>query len=208
MTHELLYTGVQMKFAIYLLATATIFAASCKGKGDKPADNPPKPAESAAEPPKSAAEPPKAAAEPPKAAAEPPKSAAPPADMVEHDLSPFGPEFKGYVATAPKTAKIEFDDPSRHIVLSDVTFVVVDEAPNWEEGIAELNKDKDNSNIQKVSATEVRYERNPPIGKMWMVDMLVKIGKAKYSCGTGLTGPDSKQDADLIETICKSIKKK
>jgi hypothetical protein len=194
----LLYTG-PMKLAPYLLAAAVVLAASCKGKSDKPADNPPKTADpKPAEPP----------AEPPKPAAEPPKPAAAPVEMVEHDLSPFGAAFKGYVATAPKTAKIEFDDPSRHIVLSDTNFIVVDEAPYWEDGIAALEKDKDNSNIQKVSATEVRYERNPPIGKMWMVEMMVKIGKAKYSCGTGMTGPDSKEQADLIETICKSIKKK
>jgi hypothetical protein len=38
--------------------------------------------------------------------------------------------------------------------------------------------------------------------------MLVKIGKAKWSCGTGMTGPASKEEADQIESICKSIKKK
>src|SRR5262245_16885012 len=194
-----------MKLAPTLFAAAALLAGACKSKNDKPADNAPKaadpkPAEPAADPAKPA--------ETEKPAPEPAKPAPAPVEMVEHDLAPFGAAFKGYVATAPKTAKIEFEDPSRHISLSDTNFITIEEAPYWEDGVASLGKDKDNSNIQKISATEVRYERNPPIGKMYLVEMLVKIGKAKYSCGTGMTGPSSKEEADLVESICKSIKKK
>jgi hypothetical protein len=130
-------------------------------------------------------------------------------EMVDHDLAPFGKQFAGYVVTAPKDAKIEFDDPSRQIVLSDTDFVSIGEAPYWEDSVKGLDKDKDNQNIKKVSDTEYRYERTPPLGKSWLVDMLVKVGKDKYSCGTGMTGTfHSEAMADRISTICKSIRKK
>jgi hypothetical protein len=130
-------------------------------------------------------------------------------EIVDHDLAPFGKQFTGYVVTAPKDAKIEFDDPSRHIVLSDTDFVAIEEAPYWEDGVKGLDKDKDNQNIKKVSDTEYRYERTPPLGKSWLVDTLVKIGKDKYGCGTGMTGTfHSEAMADRISTICKSIRKK
>src|SRR5688500_8895136 len=91
----------------------------------------------------------------------------PEVEMVEHDLSPFGKEFAGYVAMAPKDAKIEFDDPSRHITLSDEDFVSISEAEYWEDGNKTLGSDKDNQNIKKVSDTEYRWERTPPLGKSW-----------------------------------------
>ena len=93
-------------------------------------------------------------------------------------------------------------------MLSDVNFVTISEAPFWEDGIGSLEKDKDNSNIKKVSPTEVRYERSPPIGKMYLVEMLVKVGATKFSCGTGSMGPDSQKAADEVAAICKSVRKK
>lgn len=144
----------------------------------------------------------------PSEAAKPSEASKPSGDMVEHDMGVFGDAFKGYVVTAPKSAKLEFDDPSRQITLSDDNFASISEAGFWEDGVAGLAQDKDNSNIKKVSATEVRYERNPPIGKMWMVDVLVKTGDTKWSCGTGMTGPDSAEKADQVAAVCKSIKKK
>jgi hypothetical protein len=133
----------------------------------------------------------------------------PDAEMVDHDMAPFGKQFTGWVVTAPKDAKLEFDDPSRHIVLSDTDFVDISEEPYWEDGIKQLDKDKDNQNIKKVSDTEYRYERTPPLGKSWLVDTLVKVGKEKWSCGTGMTGTfHSEAMADRIATICKSIRKK
>src|SRR6185295_18321538 len=110
-------------FAVVLLAGA------CKGKDSGTSDDPSKD--------------PARPADPKAAAPEPAKPAPAAVELVEHDLSPFGASFKGYVAMAPRTAKIEFDDPSRHIVLSDVNFIVLDEAPYWEDGIAALSKDKD-----------------------------------------------------------------
>ncbi|HLL23379.1 MAG TPA: hypothetical protein VK427_14680, partial [Kofleriaceae bacterium] len=130
-------------------------------------------------------------------------------EMVEHDLSPFGAQFTGYVITAPKDAKLEYDDPSRHIVLSDTDYVDISEAPAWSDSVKSLDKDKDNQNIKKVSDTEYRWERTPPLGKSWLVDTLVVVGKDKWSCGTGMTGTfHSEAMADRIATICKSIKKK
>lgn len=144
--------------------------------------------------------------------AEPPKDEPkklPEVEMVDHDLAPFGKAFEGWVVTAPKDAKLEYDDPSRHIVLSDTDFVDISEAAYWEDGIKTLDQDKDNQNIKKVSPTEVRYERTPPLGKSWLVDTLVKVGKDKWSCGTGMTGTfHSEAMADRIATICKSIRKK
>ena len=133
----------------------------------------------------------------------------PEVEMVDHDMAPFGKQFTGWVITAPKDAKLEFDDPSRHVVLSDTDFIDISEAPYWEDGIKSLDKDKDNQNIKKVSDTEVRYERTPPLGKSWLVDILVKVGKEKWSCGTGMTGTfHSAAMADRIATVCKSIRKK
>ena len=180
-------------------------SASCKKKKeeDKPKDET-KPAESMKTPP--------ADDKKPEAKPDEPKSEEkklPDAEMVDHDMAPFGKQFTGWVVTAPKDAKLEFDDPSRHIVLSDTDFVDISEAPYWEDGIKALNSDKDNQNIQKVSDTEVRYERTPPLGKSWLVDILVKVGKEKWSCGTGMTGTfHSAAMADRIATICKSIRKK
>ena len=189
---------------LVLVASILAFTA-CKKKEEqaKPAD--PKPAD-----PGSAAvakDEPKPD-EPKEPAKDEPKKL-PEAEMVDHDLAPFGKQFTGYVVTAPKDAKIEFDDPSRQIVLSDTDFVSISEAPYWEDGVKTLDKDKDNQNIKKVSDTEYRYERTPPLGKSWLVDMLVKVGKDKYSCGTGMTGTfHSEAMADRISTICKSIRKK
>lgn len=135
--------------------------------------------------------------------------AAPAAKLVETDLSPFGPAFKGYVAMVPEGAKLEFDDPSRHITLSDTDFVSISEAPYWEDGVKSLATDKDNKNIKNVSATEVTYERTPPLGIAWAVDMLVVVNKSKFSCTTGDPGTfTSAAMRDAIADICKSIKKK
>lgn len=191
-----------MKTLAVALFSCVALAGACKKKDPEkaaePAKDTPKPTEPAVTPPPDQPKP----AEP----APPPQAAA--VELVETDLSALAPAFKGYVAMAPKTAKIESDDSSHHISLSDTDFITLDEAPFWDDGIAALEKDKDNSNIKKVSATEVRYERNPPIGKMFLVETLIKVGKAKWSCGTGLTGPSSAAVADQIATICKSIKKK
>lgn len=183
-----------------LAVSVLALSASCKKKEEK--TEAPKPAELVAET-KPAAEP--AKDEPVK---EEPKKLAD-AEMVDHDLAPFGKPFEGWVVTAPKEAKLEFDDPSRQIILSDTDFVSITEAPGWEDGVKALDKDKDNQNIKKVSETEVRYERTPPLGKSWLVETLVKVGKDKWSCGTGATGTfHSEAMADRIATICKSIRKK
>lgn len=118
-------------------------------------------------------------------AAKPIEAAKPaaPAAMVELDLAPFGEAWKGYVASVPAGAKLEADDVSRQIILSDVDFLSVSEAPFWADGVKTLPTDKDNSNIVQVSDTEVRWERNPPLGKSWLVDILVKVGDAQFSCG-------------------------
>lgn len=186
---------------LVLLGSLLAITAACKKQEAKPKDEAAKPTESA----KPEAKPEETKPEPPK---DEPKQL-PEVEMVDHDLAPFGKAFEGYVVTAPKDAKLEFDDPSRHIVLSDTDFVDVSEAPYWEDGIKTLDQDKDNQNIKKVSDTEVRYERTPPLGKSWLVDILVKVGKDKWSCGTGMTGTfHSEAMADRIATICKSIRKK
>ena len=150
-----------------------------------------------------------AATEDPPKPDKPEEKTLPEVEMVEHDLAPFGEQFKGYVVTAPKDAKLDFDDPSRHITLSDEDFVALSEAEFWEDGVKSLETDKDNQNIKKVSDTEIRWERTPPLGKSWLVDVLVMVGKEKWSCGTGITGTfHSEAMADRIATICKSIKKK
>jgi hypothetical protein len=183
----------------FLLASLLVFASSCNKKKE----------EKQGEPTKDMTAPGDKAKDPPKDEPKVEEKKLPEVEMVEHDLSPWGKQFAGYVALAPKDAKIEFDDPSRNIKLSEEDFVSVGEAPYWEDSIKTLPDDKDNKNIKKVSDTEVRYERTPPLGKSWLVDILIKVGKDKYSCGTGMTGTfTSELMADRIATICKSIKKK
>jgi hypothetical protein len=72
--------------------------------------------------------------------------------------------------------------------------------------VKSLAGDPDNKNIQNVSAEEVRYERNPPIGKQWCFDYLVKLGDAKWSCSS--QSFTSAAMADQLIAVCKSIKKK
>ncbi len=190
-----------------LVLVAVLALAACsKKKEDKPAE-PAKPTEPAAGSDKKDTAP--ADDKKPEAPQAKDDKKLPDEPMVDMDLAPFGKQFAGWVVTAPQSAKLEFDDPSRHIVLSDTDFVALDEAPYWEDGIKALDQDKDNQNIKKVSATEVRYERTPPLGKSWLVDILVKVGKEKWGCGTGMTGTfTSEAMADRIATICKSIRKK
>lgn len=141
----------------------------------------------------------------PPAGDEKPAVAADAADK-EMDLAAFGPEFKGYVVMAPEGTKIELDDPSRHITLSDVDFISLGEAPFYDDGVKGLAGDKDNSNIKIVSPTEARWERNPPLGKQWNYDIKIDIGGKAWSCNGG-TFTDAAM-ADKQVAICKSIKKK
>ena len=181
--------------------TALLVALSlvaCKGKDKDKAAPAPDPTPAATKP----AEP----ATPPPA---PTPAAPPPAKLVETDLSPFGPAFKGYVAMVPEGAKLEFSDPSRFIHLDDKDFVSISEAPFWEDGVAGLSKDPDNKNIKKVSDTEYQYERTPPLGTAYAVDILVKTGKDKWSCTAGDPGTfTSDAMRQQIAAICKSIHKK
>ncbi len=133
-------------------------------------------------------------------------SASPPAQLVEHDLSPFGEAWKGYVAMAPAGTKIVFDDPSRQITVSDTDYIAVSEAPYFEDGVKSLAGDADNKNVQNISPGEVRYERNPPIGKQWCFDYLVKLGESKWSCNAQTF--TSAAMADQLLAVCKSIRKK
>ena len=128
------------------------------------------------------------------------------APLVEIDLSAWGPAWKGYVAMAPATAKVSFDDPSRQMQVTDSDYLKVSEAPGFSDAVAGLGKDPDNKNIVKVSPTEVTYERNPPMGQQWCFDTMFMLGKEKWSCAaeTFTSGAASKQMLD----ICKSIKKK
>jgi hypothetical protein len=128
------------------------------------------------------------------------------APLKEVDLSAWGKQWKGYVAMAPASAKVTFDDPSRQLHLSDEDYINVSEAPFFQDGIAGLSKDADNKNIVKVSATEVTYERNPPLGKQWCFDSLVKTGKAKWSCAA--QSFTSAETAKRLLEICRSIKKR
>ena len=192
-----------MKLLVASLLASSLFVVGCKKK-DEAKDKPATPATGTA-----AAGDPAAKPEEKKEEPKTDEKKLPEAEMVEHDLSPFGKQFAGYVAMAPKDAKIEFDDPSRHIKLSDEDFISISEAQYWEDGVKTLADDKDNKDIKKVSDTEYRWVRTPPLGKSWLVDTLVMIGKEKWSCGTGMTGTfHSEAMADRIATICKSIKKK
>jgi hypothetical protein len=169
----------------------------CKDKKETPAAQP-DPGPAATKP-----------AEPAAPAQPPPPPAPAPAKLVETDLSPFGPQFKGYVAMAPEGAKLEFSDPSRFIHLDDKDFVSIGEAPYWEDAVGGLSKDPDNKNIKKVSDTEYQYERTPPLGTAYSVDVLVKIGKTKWSCNAGDPGTfTSDARRQEIAAICKSIHKK
>jgi hypothetical protein len=173
------------------LLVVLVLATACKGKDQE------------GTPPAS-----KAAVEP---AAAPAPKPAPPAEvkLVEFDLSPLGNAFKGYVASLPETAKLKPDESSPQITLSETDYVSISTAPYWEDGVASTEKDPANKNIKKISATEVQYESNPPLGTAWAVDVLVKIGGEKYSCSTGLVGTfTSAAMRDQIAAICKSIHKK
>ncbi|MBK6922157.1 MAG: hypothetical protein IPH07_32495 [Deltaproteobacteria bacterium] len=128
------------------------------------------------------------------------------AELEEIDLSPWGDAFKGYVAMAPKGTKVEFDDPSRQLIISDVDFVSMGEAPGYADAIKSLASDKDNSNINVVSETEARWERNPPLGKQWNFDIKLDIGGKPWSCNGG-TFTDAAM-GDALVNVCKSIKKK
>jgi hypothetical protein len=125
---------------------------------------------------------------------------------VETDLSAFGPEFAGYVAMAPKGTKVEFDDPSRHLTVSDSDYLSIGEAPGYDDAMKGLADDKDNSNIKRVSATEVRWERNPPLGKEWNFDVKLAGIDGDWDC-SGSTFTSAAMADSLVE-ICKSIRKK
>ena len=194
------YCAAMTKLPVLLtslvLATTLVACGSKKKEGE---GGDPAPAAKASEP---------KAADPAPAEAKP-AAPAPSAKLVETDLSKFGPAFKGYVAMIPEGAKLEFDDPSRHITLSDTDFVSISEAPYWEDGVASLAKDPDNKKIEKIGDNTVKYERTPPLGTAWAVDVLVKLGKDKFSCTAGDPGTfTSAAMRDSIEAICKSIKKK
>ncbi len=139
------------------------------------------------------------------AAAEPAKAAAP-VEVKEIDLSAFGPSFKGYVAMAPSTSKVEFDDPSRFLHISELDYLKLSEAPFFADGIASLSKDPDNKNIVKLGELGATYERNPPLGKQWCFDYQVKIGADAWSCSA--ESFTSAEVAKQLLEICKSIKKK
>lgn len=130
----------------------------------------------------------------------------PAAADVEIDLSVWGPEFAGWVAMAPAGTKVEFDDPSRQLSISDEDFLSVGEAPGYADAIKGLAGDADNSNIVVVSETEARWERNPPLGKEWNFDIKMDLDGKPWSCA-GSTFTDA-PTADKLVAICKSMKKK
>lgn len=142
----------------------------------------------------------------PDAKAEAKADTAPAAADKEIDLSVWGPEWKGWVAMAPEGTKVELDDPSRQLTISDVDFLSVSEAPGYADAVKGLASDKDNSNIQVVSDTEARWERNPPLGKQWNFDVKLDLGGKPWSCNGG-TFTDA-ATADKLVAICKSMKKK
>lgn len=190
---------MKQMLALTLFASGMLVTGACGKKKEGEADK-----DTAAKP--ATETPTTKEADPPKEA---PKPAAPAGKPVDVDLSAWGPAFKGYVATVPEGSVVEFDDPSRHLKLSDVDYVSVGEAPYWEDAVAGLSKDPDNKNIKKVSDTEYRYERTPPLGTAWAVDMLIKVGKDKFSCTAGDPGTfTSDAMRDQISAICKSIRKK
>lgn len=188
-----------LSIALVLAAAASLSA--CKKKEEnKPADPAAKPADPAAKPADPAAKPADPVPTPT------PTPTAPAANLVEVDLSPFGDAFKGYVAMAPAGTKVEFDDPSRQLIISDTDFVSVSEAPGYADAVKSLGTDPDNSEIKVVSDTEARWMRNPPLGKQWNFDVKVDVGGAPYSCSGG-TFTDAAM-ADTLVNVCKSIKKK
>lgn len=127
-----------------------------------------------------------------------------PADA-EIDLSPWGGPWKGMVAMAPAGAKVELDEPSRQMKINDTDFLSVGEAPFYADSVANLSKDKDNSNIKTVSPTEARWERNPPLGKEFNFDVKLAAPKDWDCSGSTFT---SAAMADRLVAICKSIHKK
>ncbi len=101
---------------------------------------------------------------------------------------------------------MELDDPSRQLTISDEDFISVSEAPGYADAVKSLATDKDNSNIQVVSDSEARWERNPPLGKQWNFDIKIDVGGKPWSCnGATFT---SAEMADKLVGICKSMKKK
>jgi|GEM_PF-3599529 len=175
------------------LALSSVLAVGCKKKDDdKKAETP-----TTATKPGDTAKP----ADP-----TPPPPPPPAAADKEIDLSAWGPAFAGYVAMAPEGTKVEFDDPSRQLTISDTDYVSVSEAEFWGDGVKSLATDPDNTEIKNVSDTEVRYMRNPPLGKQWNFDLKLDIGGKTFSCG-GNTFTDAAM-ADKLVAICKSIKKK
>ena len=174
------------------LGCSLVAAVGCKKDGDK------KPA--------SASSAPGAAATAPAPTPVAPAAPAAPAKMVEIDLSPSGEDFKGLVISVPEGAKLNSD---LQITWGESEYIQVGMAPYWEDGIASLSKDKDNQNIVLDKGVMARWERVAPLGRSWLVDMLVKIDDKKYSCNNGLVGTfTSKEMADLAETMCKTLKKK
>lgn len=140
---------------------------------------------------------------PPPAAAPPPAPKGP--ELVEVDLSPWGDAFKGYVAMAPKGTKVQFDDPSRQLLVTESDYLNMNEAPFFEDGLASVGKDPEQKNVVKT-ATEASWERDPPLGHAWAFDALVKTGDAKWSCN-GETFSNAEM-ARTLQAICKSVKKK
>ena len=129
-----------------------------------------------------------------------------PAKMVEIDLSPGGDDFKGLVISVPEGAKLNSDF---QITWGESEYIQVGLAPYWEDGIAGLEKDKDNQNVVITKGVMARWERVAPLGRSWLVDVFAKIGETSYSCNNGMVGTfTSKEMADLAETMCKSLKKK
>ena len=182
------------------LLAAVAVAGGCKKDEKKAA--PATPAPTAAAP---AGEP--AAAAP--AAPTAPAPAPAPGKMVELDLSKMGPDFKGLVIQAPEGAELDFDDTSHHIKWGESEYISLEIAPYWEDSVAGLAKDKDNQNIVVSKGVMARWERTPPLGKSWLVDVLAKIDGKNWSCNNGMTGTfTSKEMADTAEAMCKTFKKK